>query len=170
MITATISQSTATSTSPGAFTLYERSRFGEKKDKKIIYSLVEALHLQKQNKLSLVANNKPLTEDQAIKKAKRQDKDIATKLTVFSDLRNKGYVVKTALKFGAEFRIYDKGTKPGKAHAKWIGFTAKEHDKLSYRDLAAKNRVAHSTKKHLLLAIVDDEDDVTYYDLNWLKP
>ena len=170
MITATISQSTATSTSPEAFTLYEKSRFGEKKDKKIIYSLVEAIHLQKQNKLQLISNNRELTEDQAIKKAKRQDKDIATKLTVFSDLRNKGYVVKTALKFGAEFRIYDKGSRPGASHAKWIGFTAKEHDKLSYRDLAAKNRVAHSTKKHLLLAIVDDEDDVTYYDLNWLKP
>ena len=170
MITATLTQTTALSTSPEAFSLYEKSRFGEKKDKKIIYSLVEALYLQKQNKLQLISNNHPLDEDQAIKKAKRQDTNIATKLTVFSDLRNKGYIVKTALKFGAEFRIYNKGDKPGKAHAKWIGFTAKEHDKLSYRDLAAKNRVAHSTKKHLLLAIVDDEEDVTYYDVNWMKP
>jgi len=46
-------------------------------------------------------------------KFKRIDKKIQIKYPVFKDLREKGYIVKTALKFGADFRIYDKGQKPG---------------------------------------------------------
>ncbi|MBU1252016.1 MAG: tRNA-intron lyase, partial [Nanoarchaeota archaeon] len=37
-------------------------------------------------------------------------------------------------------------------------------------DFSAKNRVAHSTKKNLLLAIVDEEGDVSYYEVRWVKP
>src|SRR3989338_9057270 len=76
----------------------------------------------------------------------------------------------TALKFGAEFRVYDKGYRPGAAHARWILYTAKEYEKLSWHDFAAKNRIAHSAKKNLLLAIVDDEGDVSYYEVSWLRP
>ena len=35
---------------------------------------------------------------------------------------------------------------------------------------SAKNRVAHSTKKNLLLAIVDEEEVITYYEVRWLRP
>ena len=111
-----------------------------------------------------------LKEEQFIKKLKRLDKKIETKFSVFEDLRKKGYIVKTALKFGAEFRVYRKGVKPGQDHAKWILYTAKESDKLNWHEFTAKNRVAHSTKKNLLLAIVDEESDVTYYEVAWLKP
>jgi len=38
------------------------------------------------------------------------------------------------------------------------------------QDFSAKNRVAHSTKKNLLIGIVDEENDVTYYEISWVKP
>ena len=85
-------------------------------------------------------------------------------------MREKGYVVKTALKFGADFRVYDKGKKPGKAHAKWIVFAEHESKKLTWHEFSAKNRVAHSTKKHLLLAILDEEGDISYYEVRWMRP
>ena len=34
----------------------------------------------------------------------------------------------------------------------------------------AKNRVAHSTKKNLLIAIVDEEAKVSYYEIRWIQP
>ena len=40
--------------------------------------------------------------------------------------------------------------------------------KLEWKDFTAKNRIAHSTKKQLLLAIVDEEGDVSYYQSDWL--
>ena len=158
------------SSSPHAFTLYEKSRFGEKKSGKIEYSGVEALFLISSNKAKLLSGKKPISEETLLKKLKRKDKKIETKFAVFEDLRKKGYILKTALKFGAEFRVYNKGIKPGKDHAKWILFTVKESDNLNWHEFAAKNRIAHSTKKNLLIGIVDEESDITYYEISWTRP
>ena len=89
---------------------------------------------------------------------------------MFKDIRNRGYIVKTALKFGAEFRVYDRGVKPGEDHARWIVYPVKESSTLTWHDFSAKNRVAHSTKKRLMICIVDEENDVTYYEVKWLRP
>lgn len=157
------------SVSPSAFALYEKSRFGEKKGKRIEYSGVEALFLLEKNKLQLFSANKLISEDNLLKKLKRKDKKIETKFTVFSDLRKKGYIVKTALKFGAEFRVYQKGIRPGQDHAKWILLTVKESDNLKWHEFTAKSRVAHSTRKNLLIGIVDEEDSVSYYEISWTR-
>ena len=114
--------------------------------------------------------NKPLNTAQLLKKIKRRDKNIETKLTVFADLRKKGYIVKTALKFGSEFRVYERGVRPGDDHASWLLFPLREHETLTWYDFAAKNRVATSTNKKLMLAIVDDESDITYYEVAWFRP
>jgi len=85
-------------------------------------------------------------------------------------LRKKGYVGKTALKFGADFRVYKKGVRPGQDHSLWIVHCVKESSSFDWQEFAAKNRVAHSARKSLLISIVDDEDSVTYYQVNWMKP
>ncbi len=153
-----------------AFALYEKSRFGEQKAGKIKYALVEALFLTNKNKAEIYSGNKKLTFDQLLRKCKKIDKKIETKFAVFSDLRERGYIVKTALKFGADLRVYDKGKKPGQAHAKWIVFPVNENQSLTWHEFSSKNRVAHSTKKNLLIAIVDEEGDCTYYQVSWIKP
>lgn len=170
MITAHIAGSKINSNSPDAFSLYEKSRFGEKKDNKIEYSLVEAIYLVSKQKIQVISNKKLLDIDQLIKKAKKFDRRIETKLPVYSSLREKGYILKTALKFGADFRVYQKGIKPGEDHALWVLFCVREHETNTWQDFSAKNRVAHSTKKNLLIGIVDDESDVTYYQISWIRP
>ena len=153
-----------------AHALYKKSRFGESKDGKIQYSISEVLFLVKKEKMEIFSRNKKIPKKDLMNKFRRIDKKIQIKYPVFKDLREKGYVIKTALKFGADFRVYDKGSKPGKAHAKWIVFTEHESNKLTWHEFSAKNRVAHSTKKNLLLAIVDEEGDISYYEVRWLKP
>ena len=86
---------------------------------------------------------------------------------VFKDLRNKGNILKTGLKFGADFRVYSKGTKPGKSHAKYLLHVIEGKNRLDLKDFCAKARVAHSTNKILLLALVDSEQDISYYEVNW---
>jgi len=152
-----------------SFSLYRKSRFGEQVGEKIQYSLVETLFLVENKKIEVISKNKIVKEKDLIKKLQRIDKRFNLKYPVFKDLRKKGYVVKTALKFGADFRVYEKGQKPGKAHAKWIVFTDSETGKLSWHEFSSKNRVAHSTKKKLLLAIIDEEGSVSYYEVNWIK-
>jgi tRNA-intron endonuclease, archaea type len=170
MIQAYLSSEKITSTSSTAFSLYEKSRFGEKKAGKILFSPTETLYLLEKSRLSLFSNKKLISKEDLLKKLRRKDKKIETKYLVFKDLRKKGYIVKTALKFGAEFRVYSKGIKPGQDHAKWVVFTVKESETHSWHEFTAKNRVAHSTKKKLLLAIVDEESDISYYEVSWLKP
>jgi len=157
------------SNSAEAFSLYAKSRFGEKKGEKIIYSLLETFFLIEDKKLEIISKGKPLSKQDVLKKLSKLDKKFHTKYTVFKDLRKKGYIVKSALKFGAEFRVYEKGKKPENAHAKWIVFTEDSQKKLSWHDFSAKNRVAHSTKKKLLLAIVDEEGGIIYYEISWVK-
>ncbi len=159
-----------TSTSPEAFSLYEKSRLGEKKKEKIEYATVEALYLLSEGKLKLKTGKKILSYDAFLRLINKKDKRIESKYAVFEDLRKRGYIVKTALKFGAEFRVYGKGIHPGEDHAKWIVYAVRESEQMSWQEFAAKNRVAHSTKKRLLLGIVDEEGDVSYYEVSWVRP
>ena len=157
------------SNSSEANALHQKSSFGEKIGEKIQYSLSEALFLVDKSKMEIFSGTKQIPKKDMLKKFKKIDKKIQIKYPVFKDLREKGYVVKTALKFGAEFRVYDKGSKPGKRHAKWIVFTDYESNRLTWHEFSAKNRVAHSTKKNLLLAIVDEEGDISYYEVRWVR-
>ncbi len=150
--------------------LYDQSRLGELKDNKVSYSLVEALYLLEKKKMDVLDDKKLLTYDSFLKKAKRIQPNFWVRYCVFRDLRSRGYIVKTALKFGADFRVYDRGIKPGEDHAKWIVFPVHESEVLTWYSFSAKNRVAHSTRKRLLLAIVDEEEDVTYYECRWVRP
>lgn len=153
-----------------AYSLYQKSRIGEPVEDKIQYSLSETMFLLQKSKMDIFFKNKKLSKSDFINKAIKIDKKIQIKYLVFRDLREKGYIVKSALKFGAEFRVYDKGTNPEKSHAKWIVFVDHESQKLMWHDFSAKNRIAHSTKKNLLLAIVDEEGDISYYEVKWIKP
>jgi tRNA-intron endonuclease, archaea type len=158
------------SNSVEAFSLFEKERFGERDGEKIVYSLVEAVYLTEIKKMQIFNSKEGLISfDSLIKKFDTRDKKFLTKYLVFKDLRKKGNIVKSALKFGADFRVYESGSKIGDAHAKWILFCLSEHDKISMHEFSAKNRVAHSTNKKLLIAVVDDESDVSYYEARWLK-
>ena len=160
-----------TSVSELAKALYEQSRYGEIKEEKIQYSLVEALYLLEKGKLVLKdLRDKDIVFDKALKKAIKLEPNFWVRYIAYRDMRNRGYIVKTALKFGADFRIYDRGVKPGDDHAKWILYPVHESSALTWYEFAAKNRVAHSTKKKLLLGIVDDENDITYYVCSWTRP
>ncbi len=153
-----------------AFSLYKKSCFGEPREDKIQYSLLEVLFLVEKGKMEVFSGKKKISKKELVEKFRKIDKKIQIKYPVFRDLREKGYIVKTALKFGAEFRVYEKGFRPGKQHARWIVFVDHESKRFTWHEFSAQNRVAHSTKKNLLLAIVDEEGDISYYEVKWLKP
>jgi len=151
--------------------LYDQSRFGSILRGGIQYSLVEALYLFEKKKMLVYDNKKKkLTSKQFVLRARKAEPNFWIRYCVFKDLRNRGYIAKTALKFGADFRVYDRGIKPGEDHAKWVVYPVHEGETLTWYEFAAKNRVAHSTRKRLLMAIVDDESDVTYYEIKWTRP
>jgi len=158
------------SNSGPALMLYRQGRIGELVEGKVHYSACEALYLLNRGKAKIIKYEKEISAEDFLKIAERKDRNFFTKYRVYSELRDRGYAVKTALKYGADFRVYEKGKTLTDEHSKWIVFPVSESDKMTWQDFAAKNRVAHSTKKNLLIAVVDDEEDITYYEVSWLKP
>ena len=141
------------------FVLKERN-FGEKHGKELILNLYEGCYLLEKGRIkSNIDFNK------AVKKGIRKDKEFFKKYLVYRDLKDKGFIVKTGLKYGSDFRVYEEKVK----HSKWIVNVVSERDKFKWQEFAAKNRVGHSTRKKVLFAIVDDEGEVSYYETDWIK-
>lgn len=151
---------------------YNRSRFGSiVQDGRVQLSLIEAYYLIQKEKLQVFdGRNKEIEARRFLKKSTKIDPNFWTRYCVFKDIRDRGFIIKTALKFGADFRVYDRGVKPGEDHARWIVYPVHESTVMTWYEFAAKNRVAHSTKKRLLIGIVDNEGDVTYYEIRWVRP
>jgi tRNA-intron endonuclease len=165
-------QRIVTENSDEARDLYNKSRYGSLLDDgRIQLSLLETLYLLEKKKILLYdGRNKKIDFDSFFKKAQRLEPNIWVRYCVFKDMRNRGYIIKTALKFGADFRVYDRGVKPGEDHARWIVYPVHEGSTLTWYEFAAKNRVAHSTKKRLMMGVADDEGDVSYWEIRWIRP
>ena len=76
-----------------------------------------------------------------LKKIKIFDKKIQIKYPVFKNLREKGYIVKTALKFGAEFRVYEKNNK----HAKYLTLITTQKSKINLKDFVKRYKETMET-------------------------
>lgn len=155
-----------------ALELFHQSAYGTVLEgNKVQLSLTEGLYLMEKKRIHIFdGRKKELDFDTFVRKASKIESSFWTRYAVYRDMRNRGYVIKTALKFGADFRVYDRGIKPGEDHARWIVYPVYEGEKFTWFDFAAKNRVAHSTKKRLMMAVVDDENDVTYWEVKWVRP
>jgi len=161
-----------TENSEAARSLYVNNRFGNKdKAGRVSLTLIEGLFLMEKSQIAVYdRRNHEISFEEYLRKSIRKEKDFWVRYSVFKDLRERGYIVKTALKFGADFRVYDRGVLPGEDHAKWIVYPVSESKALTWYEFAAKNRVAHSTKKRLLLGVVDGESDVSYWECRWIRP
>ncbi len=139
-------------------------------DGRLQLALHEAAHLLEREKIIVLdKEGKKISEEEILKIGRRKEQKFDERYAVYKDMRNRGFIVQTALKFGADFRVYSKGKKPGQEHSKWIVYTAREGEKLTWREYSAKNRVAHSVKKKLLLAIIDDQGEVSYWESEWVR-
>ncbi len=160
-----------TEDSDEARNLYHQSGYGNVTDEnKVHLSLLEGLYLLQREKIEVEDRGDEIGEEDLIAHAKDEEPNFWIRYCVFKDMRQRGYVIKTALKFGADFRVYDRGIKPGEDHARWVVYPVHEGDTLTWHEFAAKNRVAHSTKKRLLIGVVDDEGDVSYWEVRWMRP
>ena len=98
-------------------TLYDSSRYGELVKGKFQYSFAEALYLVEKGKMEVFDSKGKVSYDDFVKKASKKNKRFWTRYCVFADMRDRGYVVKTALKFGADFRVLFIGIPPPSCHS-----------------------------------------------------
>lgn len=152
--------------------LYQRGSYGKPlSGGKLQLAPVEVLYLMESGKLRVTdESGKQVKFKDLSEKFTAADPETMLKHAVYSDLRSRGYITKTGLKFGAHFRVYERGEKPGEAHSKFLVHAVPEGIKLTPTEIARAVRLAHSVRKKILWAVVDDEGDITYYALTRERP
>jgi tRNA-intron endonuclease len=151
-----------------AAALNNKSHYGKMDQDELQLSFLEALLLLEKEKIKVFDNGKKLSFEDMIRLIRK--KGLYNKYLVFRDLRNRGYIVKTGFKYGSEFRLYERGKSPGNGHSDYLVKVETENHQISISDFSSYVRVAHGVKKNLLMAVVDDEQDITYYNVEWTKP
>jgi len=148
--------------------LHEKSHYGNIIQEGLQLSLTEALYLAEKEKISILRDEKKISIEEMFQIIRKED--LLTKYLVYSDLRNRGYIVKTGFKYGSEFRLYERGKFPGNGHSDYLVKVAPEDYEIKSSDFSSYVRVAHGVNKKLLFAVVDEENDITYYNIEWTRP
>ena len=125
----------------------------------------------KREKLSVEdQEGKSISCEELLNFAQKKEKNFYNKLIVYTDLRERGYVVKTGFKFGFDFRVYPRGKKPGEEHTQWVIHVASQDEQISIPNFSRMVRLSGNLKTELLIGVVDSEDDVNYYSTTRITP
>ncbi|MGC8675529.1 tRNA-intron lyase [Fervidicoccus sp.] len=148
--------------------------FGIKKPERREYnevlelSLVEALYLVEKGKLSVLnSEGKEMSFDELLNEAYNRIKSFKSLYIIYRDLREKGYVVRSGLKFGSDYSLYRHG--PGIEHAPYLIHVYEGDEIIDPIELVRMGRLSHSVKKKFMLGIV--RNGIPNYILfKWYKP
>lgn len=143
--------------------------FGEPEGKRIVVSLIESLFLVEGGKFDVMDGNKKMTFEDLLKLGSKHEKELYNKYLVYKDLRERGLLVRTGLKFGSDFRIYERGQSVGKGHSNYLVHVVPEEYSCSFPEMARSIRLAENVNKKMIYAIVDEEGDVSYYLVDRMK-
>ncbi|MEM5793023.1 MAG: tRNA-intron lyase [Candidatus Aenigmatarchaeota archaeon] len=152
------------------------SGYGKWLDDKLELALVEAMYLVNKGKLIVEKEGVALDKKDFLKYCEDNERNFHARLIVYTDLRERGFVVKTGFKFGCDFRVYERGVKIKKGpkeayeHTKWVVHAIPEEFNCSFPELSRAVRLAQNIRTEMIWAIVDTEGDVTYYMIKRITP
>jgi len=146
--------------------LHDNAGYGKVHEGKLFLSMLEAAYLVEKGRITVKDGSKELSVEEIMEMGRKKDECFDVKYITYRDLRNRGYTVKSGLKFGSHFRVYRGKTEE---HSQWLVWVVPENTKISPNDITARVRVAHGVKKTMVMAMVDDDGDVTYYEVRWLR-
>lgn len=164
--------------------LYAESGYGkplpEEKPDRLELELVEAAYLLEKGKLKVFVKEakkkQALKFEDVMKAGAESTTQFHSQFMVFRDLRDRGYVVKTGFKFGAHFRVYERGVKlvagpkSPHEHTKFVVHCVPEEAAFSLPEMSRAVRLAHNIRATFVWAVVDKEGEPTYYEIQRLTP
>jgi len=156
--------------------VYEPGYYGKHLGNRLELAMVEACLLLKRGRIMILKDKKPMSFHDLYSLSSSLDKRFSHRYRVYEDLRERGLLVRTGFKFGCDYRVYErgvqlkKGPKGAKEHTKWIVYCVPEDFTMSFQELSRSVRLAHNIRAKMLWAIVDNEADVTYYQVTRHKP
>ncbi len=130
-------------------------------------SLIEAYYLLLKGKITIEnpERNQLISPEEFFESAKQLHHKFEEKFIIYNDLREKGYIPRPGLKFGADFVVYKKG--PGLEHSPFIVHVLPHDAKISAIDMVRAGRLATSVRKKFVIA---NPLTISYYFFEWFKP
>jgi tRNA-intron endonuclease len=140
--------------------LHSKRSYGVVKEGTLHLSALEAVYLLERGKLEVRSGGSTLTREELWRHV--ANKDFSMRYAVYKDLRDKGYIVKTGFKYGCHFRVYRTSVEE---HADYLVHAYKAPECVPSEALVRYVRLAHSVKKQMVIALVDEESDINYYEI-----
>lgn len=158
--------------------IHDEKYYGKKMEQgELLLSMSEALHLVDRDEIVVKDDDQEMSREEAFEKFCSLDEEFAQKFQVYSDLRERGYIVKSGFKFGAHFRVYPRGVNPyvdgpkdNKQHTQWVVHAVSENKTMSFQEMSRAVRLANNIRATMLWGVVDSENGVTYYEVDHVNP
>lgn len=130
-------------------------------------SLIEAYYLLENNEITIydVKEKKDLNPKEFFEIAKKIHNKFEEKYIIYKDLREKKYIPRPGLKFGADFVVYKKG--PGLEHSLFMVHVLPHDSEITAIDMVRAGRLATSVRKKFVIA---NPLTKSYYFFEWFKP
>ncbi len=141
---------------------YNNGYYGRPKPNGLELTLIEAVYLAYRGKIEVEHEGKVLEFSDLFKEASILQPSFELKYIVYKDLRERGFYVQPGV---TDFRVYPRGSHPGKGAAKQFIYVRSERAPMPLRDLLRSLAAAENVRKQMILAIVDEESDITFYDV-----
>lgn len=125
-------------------------------------SIVEALYLVDKGLLEVFdGGGNRLTRDDLVRVGRSTVNNFDQVYTIYRELRDGGFVVKSGLKFGSLFAVYERG--PGIDHAPVLLHFIEPRRAVSALDITRAARLSHSVNKRFVLATQSEADGKMHY-------
>jgi tRNA-intron endonuclease len=136
----------------------------------LLLDLLEAMYLYEKNHIVLYdVSDNVIDINKFLRLCMKSYKDFKEKYLVYKDLREKGLVVLSGLKFGVDFAVYRKG--PGLEHAPYLVDVVSHDHLFSGDDLIRAGRLATTVRKRFIIAVPNLLDNnVRYIIFKWWRP
>lgn len=138
-------------------TFYEQGGYGRLEGTSLRLSPEEALYLMERGKIDV----KDFDFDALLGLFAGQP-NFVRRYLVYRDIRERGYVVQPG---PHDFRVFRRGHKPGVGRSQYLIRVLSERDLVDFERLGRDVLAAVNMRKQYLLAVVDDEDELTYYEV-----
>ena len=130
-------------------------------------SYFEVLYLLDLGKIQVKAQGRPIARSKIVEILQSNYENFLYSYCFYKDLRDRNYVVRPGMKFGADFILYEKG--PGKDHSKYVVHINKTKSKFRVIDLVRAVRLSGSVNKLYLIAYHDENTKIRYLKLERIK-
>ncbi|MBI5001290.1 MAG: tRNA-intron lyase [Euryarchaeota archaeon] len=155
---------------PSASLIYNKGYFGANlSGGSLSLDLIEATYLVEAMRLVVMSKDERLGMKGLFKVATRIHPSFEIKYLVYRDLRQRGYVVKAGA-VPVDFRVLPRGGVPSKAASKFWVVALSERGVFDIEELLGLMEKVEQVRKTLLLAVVDEEGDLTYYNVKGVRP